>query len=184
LADGAKEQQLQAERIAGGEGTFFDYARIGDPGNVIGTAKGLFDQGKAAVNGDMNAGGQLTGTVLLMMLGGKSASGSKSPGSFTFADEANVVRGGMCQPKQFVMGTHPSGVTGFSAETGTMSVNELSKALPNNQVGVTTVGKIRAIGGDVIKTAGRSPNHSTVTGLNGEQASKLFSPTIKNPFKL
>jgi hypothetical protein len=50
-----------------------------------------------------------------------------------------------------------------------------------DQVGVTTVGEVRAVGGDVLRTSGRSPHHATLTGLTSEQASNLLTPTIKNP---
>ena len=98
-------------------------------------------------------------------------------------DEATVVRGGTNTPQIIETGakTHPEGPTGISVECGTCSVKELSKNLPHNQIGVTTVGEVRAAGGDVIKTSGASPNHATLTGLSPEQASKLLTPTIKKP---
>jgi hypothetical protein len=49
-------------------------------------------------------------------------------------------------------------------------------------VGVTTVGKVRALGGDVVPSPRkRNPNHATLGGLTPEQASSLFRPTVKNP---
>jgi RHS repeat-associated protein len=103
------------------------------------------------------------------------------------ADEANVVRGGMNTPELIRKGTntHPSGVTGISVECGTCPVSELAANLPRpyGQIGVTTVGAVRAAGGDVIKTSGTSPTHATLTGLSAEQSSKLLTPTIKNPNK-
>jgi hypothetical protein len=63
------------------------------------------------------------------------------------------------------------------------SVKELSANLPHNQIGVTTAGDVRAAGGDVIRTSGKSPNHATLTGLSPEKASQLLTPTIKNPNK-
>jgi hypothetical protein len=54
--------------------------------------------------------------------------------------------------------------------------------IPHNQVGVTTVGAIRAAGGDVVPSPTRAnPYHATVSGLTPEQASQLFRPTVKNP---
>ena len=50
-------------------------------------------------------------------------------------------------------------------------------------MGVTTVGEVRALGGDVIRTSGRSLNHATLTGLTPEQSSFLLTPTIPNPAK-
>jgi hypothetical protein len=101
-------------------------------------------------------------------------------------DEALVVRGGRNQPEDLRRGTrtHPSGVTGVSVECAEgLSVEELAAAIPHGQVGVTTVGAIRAAGGDVVRTSGRSPNHATVTGLSPEDASRLLTPTVANPAK-
>jgi hypothetical protein len=99
-------------------------------------------------------------------------------------DEALVVRGGRNQPDDLRRGTrtHPSGVTGASVECAEgLSVEELAAAVPHGQVGVTTVGAIRAVGGDVVRTSGRSPYHATVVGLSSEEASRLLTPTIANP---
>jgi len=101
-------------------------------------------------------------------------------------DEALVVRGGRNQPTDLKRGTrtHPSGVTGASVECAEdLSVAELGAGIPHNQVGVTTVGAIRAAGGDVVRTAGRSPHHATLVGLSPEEASRLLTPTIANPAK-
>jgi len=101
-------------------------------------------------------------------------------------DEALVVRGGRNQPVDLRrgMGTHPSGVTGASVECAEgMSVEELAAAIPHSQVGVTTVGAIRAAGGDVVRTSGRSPHHATLVGLSPEEASRLLTPTVANPAK-
>jgi hypothetical protein len=99
-------------------------------------------------------------------------------------DDAPVVRGGRNQPEDLERGTatHPSGITGISAEcaVGT-TVGQLAVAIPHGRVGVTTVGKIRQLGGDVARTSGRSPNHATVSGLTPEQASRLLTPTRPNP---
>lgn len=101
-------------------------------------------------------------------------------------DEALVVRGGRNQPDDLRRGmrTHPSGVTGASVECAEgMPVEELAVNIPHNQVGVTTVGAIRAAGGDVVRTSGRSPNHATLVGLSPEEASHLLTPTVPNPAK-
>ena len=100
-------------------------------------------------------------------------------------DDTIVVRGGAdITPESIVKGTgkHPSaGVEGFSVETKAGAcITDLCKNVPNNQVGVTTVGDIRAKGGDVIPTSGRSPNHATVTGLDPNDASDLLSPSVPN----
>ena len=101
-------------------------------------------------------------------------------------DEALVVRGGGNLPEDLMRGTatHPSGVSGVSVESSDgLFAAELAVSIPHRQVGVTTVGKVRAAGGDVIRTSGRSPHHATLTGLTPEQASRLLTPTIPNPAK-
>ena len=102
------------------------------------------------------------------------------------ADEALVVRGGrnLVEDIKRGTGTHPSGVVGVSVESAEgKTVKELSENIPHGQVGVTTVGDVRAAGGDVVQTSGRSPNHATLTGLSHEDTSKLLTPTIPNPAK-
>ena len=57
--------------------------------------------------------------------------------------------------------------------------------LPHNQVGVTTVGQVRAAGGDIVPSPTEiNPNHATLSGITPQQASALFTPTVKNPNKL
>jgi hypothetical protein len=99
-------------------------------------------------------------------------------------DEAIVVRGGRNSPADLRRGTgtHPSGVTGLSVECAAgASVDELAGPVPHNQIGVTTAGAIRAAGGDVVRTSGRSPHHATLVGLSPEKASRLLTPTKPNP---
>jgi hypothetical protein len=99
-------------------------------------------------------------------------------------DEALVIRGGKNRPEDILrgIGTHPSGVTGISVESGVeLLVEELALMIPHSQVGVTTVGEIRQSGGDVIRTSGRSPNHATLTVLSPEKISDLLTPTMLNP---
>lgn len=99
-------------------------------------------------------------------------------------DSALVARGGANITPQSIenaISTHPSGVTGFSAQcNGGTCLNELGANIPNGQMGVTTVGDVRAAGGDVVVTSGRG-NHVTVTGLDPNAASQLLSPSVPNP---
>ena len=95
-----------------------------------------------------------------------------------------MVRGGRNRPDDIARGTgtHPSGVTGISVESAAgLTIAELAKLIPHGQVGVTTVGAVRKLGGDVIRTAGRSLHHATLTGLTPEQISFLLTPTVPNP---
>ena len=99
-------------------------------------------------------------------------------------DEALVVRGGRNLPADLVRGTgtHPSGVTGVSVECAVgVSVAELAAAIPHGQIGVTRVGAVRRMGGEVVRTTGRSHYYATVTGLIPTQISGLLTPTIPNP---
>jgi hypothetical protein len=102
-------------------------------------------------------------------------------------DEAIVVRGGRNLPEDLWRGTqaHPSGVTGVSLECAEgLTLEDLGAPIPHGQIGVTTVGAVRAVGGDVVRTSGRSVNHATLTGLSAEATSRLLTPTIRNPAKM
>jgi len=111
-------------------------------------------------------------------------------------DEALVVRGGQNLPTHFAQGSGvivdvdgKIQVVSVNCAPG-LSVEELTASnlqtghpgIPHNQVGVTTVGAIRAAGGDVVPAPTRTnPYHATLGGLTPEQASQLFRPTVKNP---
>ena len=116
----------------------------------------------------------------------------------TLPDEALVVRGGQNLPTNFAQGS------GVQVETGGklqgVSVNSAPEitvqalTAPNpqtgypgilhSQIGVTTVGAVRAAGGDVVPAPTRTnPYHALLGGLTPEQASVLFQPTVKNPNK-
>jgi hypothetical protein len=110
-------------------------------------------------------------------------------------DEALVVRGGQNLPESFIRG---SGATLADGKLNGISVNsapglslaDLTRAdlttgypgIPHNRVGVTTVGAVRALGGEVTSSPTRTNHqHATLSGLTPEQASTLFRPTVKNP---
>ena len=99
-------------------------------------------------------------------------------------DDAIVVRGGRNRPEDIARGwgIHPSGVAGVSVEAASStSLSELCTTIPHTQIGVTTIEAIRAAGGDVIRTSGRSPYHATLTGLTPDQASLLLNPIQPKP---
>jgi hypothetical protein len=111
-------------------------------------------------------------------------------------DEAIVVRGGQNLPENFAQGSGvtvgPDGkVQGVSVNCAPGQIVEQLTApntqtgypgIPNTQVGVTTVGAVRACGGDVVLSPTRTnPHHATLSGLTPEQASALFRPTVRNP---
>jgi hypothetical protein len=111
-------------------------------------------------------------------------------------DEALVVRGGQNLPANFVQGSGVmvdagGRIQGVSVNAAPgVSVQALTApnphtgypGIPHNQVGATTVGTIRAAGGDVVSSPTRTnPYHATLSGLTPEQASQLCRPTVKNP---
>lgn len=77
----------------------------------------------------------------------------------------------------------PIALTGFSAQSApNATAAELAKPLPRSSYGATTVGDIKAAGGDVDPTTRtENPNHVTVTGLDPQTASDLLTPTVKKP---
>jgi hypothetical protein len=114
----------------------------------------------------------------------------------TLPDDALVVRCGQNRPENFAAG---SGVTvnasgriqgvSVNSAAGT-SVNELCApnsqtgypGIPHRQIGVSSVGKVRDLGGDVVPSPRKkNPSHATLSGLTPEQASSLFRPTLRNP---
>jgi len=139
----------------------------------------------------VEAGGYRFGSALMVAEGARGlgqGAGSLVSTEARLANSALVVRGGSPEGANSVAGlakgtgTHPAGVTGFSAESANgASLCQLCANVNHNQVGVTTVGQVRAAGGDVVSTAGVSPTHATVTGLKPEAANRLFTPTQPNP---
>ncbi|WP_208933399.1 RHS repeat-associated core domain-containing protein [Rheinheimera sp. F8] len=111
-------------------------------------------------------------------------------GATVLRNSDNVVRGGTNTAERF---TNGSGVTigadgtlnGVSVTSAPgASVEQLSQGILNGQVGITTVGEIRAAGGNVIPSpTTNNPNHCTMCGITAEKAEELFHPTIKNPSK-
>lgn len=109
-------------------------------------------------------------------------------GASALSDSALVCRGGACTAERFSQG---SGVTvDASGQLQGVSVNsapeatleQLTSTIPNKQVGVSTVGKIRAAGGKVIPDPRTgNPYHCTMCGVTPSQAEELFTPTVRNP---
>src|SRR5262245_10581328 len=111
-------------------------------------------------------------------------------------EDALVVRGGENRAPNFAQASGvsvdaDSKLQGVSVNCGAgLSIRELTApnprtgypGIPHNQVGVTTVGAVRAAEGDVVPSPTRTnPYHATLGGLTPEQASNLFRPTVKNP---
>jgi RHS repeat-associated protein len=128
------------------------------------------------------------GSVRQTVLKTAAKSTAKTTAAKGLPDSALVCRGGTCTAERFAKGSGVSvdsagklqGVSVNSAPGA--SVKELSKTIPNKQVGVTTVGDVRAAGGNVVPS-GRpgNPTHCTMCGITRQQAEQLFTPTVRNP---
>ncbi|MDP1696378.1 MAG: RHS repeat-associated core domain-containing protein [Xanthomonadaceae bacterium] len=115
---------------------------------------------------------------------GRATKASKAASALP--DSALVIRGGgvanqtAAKINSAIGPSRTLGVEGFSAQcNGGTCLAELGQFLRNRELGVTTVGEIRRIGGDVIPTPGFG-HHVTVTGVSGEGASPLFQ-IVTNP---
>ena len=109
-------------------------------------------------------------------------------GADALPNEAIVCRGGSCTADKFRNG---SGVTvDQNGNLSGVSVNsaankpleELTKGIPHGKVGTTTVGDVRAAGGNVVPSPTASnPNHATLSGITAEKAEALMTPAVSNP---
>lgn len=111
---------------------------------------------------------------------------SNDDDSIRIPDDAFVVRGGQnrVQDIQRGMAMHPSGIVGVSVESAdSVTIEDLSIMIPHRQIGITTAREVRKVGGDVVRTSGRSLYHATLTGLTPDVISELFTPTIINPIR-
>lgn len=106
-------------------------------------------------------------------------------------NSAPVLRGGQNTAQNFANGSGVSvsngglldGVSVNSSGYG-QSLGEIANGIPHGKVGSTTVGQIRAAGGDVIPSPNlRNPWHATMSGVDADTASGLMQPLIPNPTK-
>src|SRR5260370_39693335 len=112
------------------------------------------------------------------------------------SDDGLVVRGGQNLRANLAQGSEVTidiggGLQAVSVNCAPgLSVQQLTApnaqtgypGIPHHQIGVTTVGAVRAAGGEVLPTPTRTnPHHATLSGVTPEQASNLFRPTVKNP---
>jgi hypothetical protein len=144
------------------------------------------------VHGNGEAIGVAVGTIGMALIpGGEAgdvAEGAEDLGRVgELADDANVVRGGLSEniPNGTGVTIGPDGtLNGVSVNSANgASVGDLSKGLPNGKVSTTTVGEVRAAGGNVTPsgTTG-NPNHCTMCGITPQQARQIMK-TIPNPSK-
>jgi hypothetical protein len=103
-------------------------------------------------------------------------------------DDSLVVKGGLGRTWEIDIFDEPDvgTITGTSARSNPgKTPKELSEGLPHGQIRITTVGKIREAGGDVIPTrrSPTKPDHATITGLDLDEINRIFSDPIPNPAK-
>ena len=158
---------------------------IGVPSVAFG-AKSLYDNvrggnyGAAVVDG-LGIGADVAAIFAPGVPGGVGLGIQASRAAGRLPDSATVCRGGLCTADRFANGTgvsiDPSGklqnVSVNSAPDG--GVKDLSATFQNNQVGSTTVGQIRAAGGDVTPSPrDHNLDHCTMCGISPQQAEALF----------
>jgi len=159
--------------------------------NTIGAGVGEIAAGVASGDDQKIQQGlnKIGGTATLLgatVLGDAPATADASAG---LSDSALVVRGGVATASQLTKGAESiaedgtlNGVSVQSANGAT--VEQLSQGLPNNRVSVTSVGDVRAAGGDVVQTGTPgNPCHCDMNGVSADKASQLFK-VQPNPSKV
>ena len=88
-------------------------------------------------------------------------------------DDAFVVRGGkppFARSLTLACDQHPEGFFGFSVQAAPdISVVELARFLPNGRVGFTTVGEVRKMGYDVVRTSGDGFHATLVVPIDWDE---------------
>jgi RHS repeat-associated protein len=182
-------------------------AATGDPAATMQLAQGFaagLESAKAKWQSGEGGRGELLGEVLGTVLvtavtagGAEAATAARAARAVEVVggvatglpDAALVARGGglanqtAARINSAIGPSRTPGITGFSAQcNGGTCISELGRFLRNKELGVTTVGEIRQIGGDVIATPGVG-HHVTVTGVSGEAVSPLLR-IVENPHPL
>jgi RHS repeat-associated protein len=97
-------------------------------------------------------------------------------------DATIVCRGGLCGSQAFTTGADivvNGKLEGVSVGLG-KTITEASKNIKNGKVGVTTLGEIRAAGGNIVNDYG---NHGNLSGLTATKLEDLFRNVVANPNK-
>ncbi len=162
--------------------TFLDFLFVGYDlyrifvDNIIGNSCNL-EENTTALYADIAA-------IALPFVTGAGMATRVGRGAERLPDDALVCRGGLCTPGRFERGT---GVkvdpdTGILSDVSVQSApgksaEDLAKGVKNDKYGVTTVGDVRAAGGDVKPTG--SGDHASMSGVTAAQAADLFKPVVK-----
>ena len=127
-------------------------------------------------------------SALKATLTASEAAGEVAGASSTsqLSNSALVVRGGISTADRIAAGAESidssGAVQGLSVQSADgASLEELAGYVPHKQIGVTTVGEVRALGGDVVPTPRTGyPLHCDLCGLTPEDAATLLKQ-MKNP---
>lgn len=88
-------------------------------------------------------------------------------------DEAFVVRGRRPPFARSLKGDcrhHPDGYFGLSVQSEAgLTVEDLARALPNKSAGFTTVGEVRRMGHDVVRTSGDGLHATLVVPIDWDE---------------
>jgi hypothetical protein len=116
-----------------------------------------------------------------------SAGAAEGAAETLLSDGTLVCRGGSCTAERFANGSgvvsdSAGNISGVSVNAGEGSLQELTATLRYKQVGVSTVGEIRAAGGMLTpKPSTFNSFHHELSGLSAETLEQLFTPTVRNP---
>lgn len=109
----------------------------------------------------------------------------------TLPDGAFVVRGGLNTVELLEEGTgvtidEAGNLSGLSVNSASgKTVAELAAGLPYGRIGVTTIGAVRAAGGEVHPDPiPPNPDHCLLNGLTAEDIHRLLTPPRPNPSRL
>jgi hypothetical protein len=136
------------------------------------------------------AGVWLTGGQAALQFGSSVAPQMTEGESTVLPDDTPVCRGGSCKANNFITGAENvnpddgtlSGVS-VNSKPG-VSLEELTSVkIPHPKVGITTVGAVRAAGGNVVPNPlPDNPYHALMSGITATTAEDLFTPTVPNPY--
>jgi RHS repeat-associated protein len=156
-------------------GDLADFLNIGQRQGFITKAAGIGFLGVALDIATLGRGGAVTGALEKSAIRG-------------LEDGALVCRGGICTADRFANGTgvvldSAGNLNGVSVNSAAeTSLEELTKAIPNKKIGVTTVGDVRRAGGDVVPSpTDANIYHCTLCGITPQKAEELFTPVVPNP---
>lgn len=103
------------------------------------------------------------------------------------SDGMLLCRGGLCNADKFMKGAERVNIDGSLQGVSVfgkpgMGAKDLGKLIPHSEYGVSSVGAVRSLGGNVVQQ-GNNLNHYIINGLTPQQLESLFRPTILNIYR-